>query len=58
MLNYQVVSQAAVDRCHALGAAVFVWTVDDVREARRLADLGVDGLITNDPRIFRELPSL
>lgn len=53
MLHFSVVSEAVVDRCHARGAAVLTWTVDDADLAGRLAALGVDGVITNDPRIFQ-----
>jgi glycerophosphoryl diester phosphodiesterase len=52
MLHHDLVSAAAVNRCHAVGAAVFAWTVDDSALAERLVSLGVDGIITNDPRIF------
>jgi glycerophosphoryl diester phosphodiesterase len=51
-LHYLVVSAEVVRRCHARGAAVYAWTVDDPRVYRRLAALGVDGIVTNDPRIF------
>ena len=51
-LNYLVVSRAVIARCHERGAAVFVWTVDEPRALRRLVAAGVDGVITNDPRIF------
>jgi glycerophosphoryl diester phosphodiesterase len=53
MLNSLVVSRAVVERCHALGAVVFAWTVLDRGEAQRLDELGVDGLIVDDPRIFQ-----
>jgi glycerophosphoryl diester phosphodiesterase len=51
-LSYRVVTRATVERCHELGVAVFAWTVNDPEIARRLDDLGVDGVITDDPRIL------
>jgi glycerophosphoryl diester phosphodiesterase len=53
MLHYAVVTRAAVRRCHARDAAVFAWTVDSPAMLQRLARAGVDGVITNDPRIFQ-----
>jgi glycerophosphoryl diester phosphodiesterase len=29
-----------------------VWTVDDAARIRSLEAMGVDGVITNDPRLF------
>jgi glycerophosphoryl diester phosphodiesterase len=52
MLHYSVVSPAAVERAHAHGAAVFAWTVDDDALLSQMVSAGVDGVITNDPRIF------
>jgi glycerophosphoryl diester phosphodiesterase len=52
MLHWQVISRTIVERCHALGAPVLVWTVDDPDRLRRFDELGVDGVITNDPRLF------
>jgi glycerophosphoryl diester phosphodiesterase len=54
-LHYSIASQAAIARAHELGAAVYVWTVDDIGLAQRLVDAGADGIITNDPRVFSEL---
>lgn len=42
-----------VSSAHAAGLGVFVWTVDDVAEARRLIGAGVDGLTTNRPGALR-----
>ena len=53
-LKHQVVSRSAVDRCHELGIAVLVWTVNDRALFRRLDALGVDGVISDDPRIFQQ----
>jgi glycerophosphoryl diester phosphodiesterase len=38
------------DRVHAGGALLGVWIADDPETARRLFDLGVDAVATNDPR--------
>jgi glycerophosphoryl diester phosphodiesterase len=51
-LNHRVVTRTTVERCHELGVAVFAWTVNDADVARRLGELGVDGVITDDPRIL------
>ena len=53
VLYWEVVSEGAVARCHALGAPVLVWTVDDAKLLPWLDAIGVDGVITNDPRIFQ-----
>lgn len=48
-LNAAVVSPAAIAVCHRLGAAVYVWTVNDPALARTLVESGIDGIITDDP---------
>ena len=44
-----LVDQAFVDRAHDAGLLINVWTVDDLDRICRLAELGVDAVITNDP---------
>lgn len=39
-----------LDRCHRIGLAVHFWTINDAAEARRLLELGADGIMTDDPR--------
>ena len=34
---------------------LIAWTVDDLGRMRELAEAGVDGIVTNDPRLFAEL---
>jgi glycerophosphoryl diester phosphodiesterase len=45
----RVVDQVLIDRARDAGVPVNVWTVNDPVEMRRLAALGVDGLITDRP---------
>ena len=44
-----LVDAGFVRRAHEAGLTVNVWTVDDLDRVRELADLGVDGIITNTP---------
>ncbi len=42
-------TQRFIDKCHALGLRVDYWVINDPSEARRLARLGADGVMTDDP---------
>ncbi len=43
----EMVDQALVDAVHAAGGRIIVWTVNDAADARRLRDMGVDGLCSD-----------
>jgi glycerophosphoryl diester phosphodiesterase len=53
VLHYQVASPAVIARCHALDVPALAWTVLSAEELRRLDELGVDGVIVDDPGIFQ-----
>ena len=52
MAHRLLVSRLLVERVHDAGGRLFVWTVDERSEIARLEAMGVDGVITNDPRLF------
>jgi len=54
---YGLVTKEFVDRAHALGVVVNVWTVDDPEQMRALDEMGVDAIITNVPSLCREVLS-
>ncbi len=47
--HYSLVDEEYMARAARDGRHTFVWTVDDIDEVRRLASLGVQGIITNEP---------
>jgi len=52
MLQHRLVTASSVGRAHAAGLPVLAWTVDERADLARVVAAGVDGVITNDPRIF------
>jgi len=52
MAHQVLVSARLVRAVHGAGGQLYVWTVDEAPRIRALEALGVDGVITNDPRLF------
>jgi len=52
---YTIVTREMVDKIKGSGYALIVWTVNDPREAEKLLEMGVDGIITDDPCKLREV---
>ena len=52
MCHWALVSARLVAAIDAAGGELYVWTVDDAERIAKLEDLGVTGIITNDPRLF------
>ncbi|HLY47773.1 MAG TPA: glycerophosphodiester phosphodiesterase [Solirubrobacteraceae bacterium] len=52
MVHWRLVTPRLVRRVLAAGGEIYVWTVDELPRLRSLEQLGVTGVITNDPRLF------
>lgn len=50
--HYSLVSERLIDEVHSRNMKLLTWTVNDSRELLRLAGWGVDGLISDDPRLL------
>jgi glycerophosphoryl diester phosphodiesterase len=50
--EWPLVDEGFVASVRRIGGAVIAWTVNDVAAARRLASMGVDGICTDDLRLF------
>jgi glycerophosphoryl diester phosphodiesterase len=51
----RLVTRELVQTAHRLGVRVVPWTVNDADEMTRLLDLGVDGLVTDDVALARQV---
>jgi glycerophosphoryl diester phosphodiesterase len=52
--NFTLVSKGYMAWARNRGFRVHVWTVDDIHEAQRLSQLGVDAIITNHPALIAQ----
>jgi glycerophosphoryl diester phosphodiesterase len=52
MAHQRLATPALVRAVHEAGGELYVWTIDDAAEIRRLEAMGADAVITNDPRLF------
>lgn len=51
----RVVDSTMVRAAHRAGLPLHVWTVNDEPTMRRMLDLGVDGIMTDRPRLLRDV---
>jgi glycerophosphoryl diester phosphodiesterase len=58
MAHWRLVSPRLVRAVREAGGELHVWRVDEAARIGRLERLGVTGVITNDPRLFAQLPSV
>ena len=58
MAHWLMVTPALVEAVRSGGGELYVWTVDELPRIGDLRTLGVTGVITNDPRLFAQLPSV
>ncbi len=49
-----LVGKGLVQRCHDAGVKIIPWTVNTIKEMKFLIDLGVDGLITDYPNLYKK----
>jgi glycerophosphoryl diester phosphodiesterase len=50
-----VVDGRFVEAAHARNLKVHVWTINEAAEMRRLLDLGVDGIMSDETTLLREI---
>lgn len=50
-----VVTRRMLNAVHVRGVHVHVWTIDDPQQMERLLDLGVDGLMTDRPKVLKSV---
>jgi glycerophosphoryl diester phosphodiesterase len=54
--NYRKIDPTQVKQLHEAGIRVFPWTVNSAKKIGQLLDMGVDGIITDDPRLMKKMP--
>ncbi len=55
MIHFSLISAETVRKVHEAKGLVFAWTVDDLTTLRSVHSMGVDGIASNHPELFKEL---
>ncbi len=50
-----LITRIFVDRVHSIGKVIHAWTINEAEEMHRLLDLGIDGIMTDRPKILKEV---
>ncbi len=53
--HYTLVNKEMVTYCHSRNMKVIPWTVNDIPTMQNLNTMGVDGLISDYPNLYKEL---
>lgn len=51
--NHTMVDEDMVKQCHEKGMKIIPWTVNDSKQIKKLRKMGVDGIITDYPDLFK-----
>ncbi len=54
-VHYSAISHEFIQQAHVQGKEVHVWTVDTQADMERMIRLGVDNIMTNRPKLLREI---
>ncbi len=54
-VDISLVSQGLVNRAHRRNIAVQYWTINDADDMRKLIEMGVDCIMTDDPILMKEI---
>lgn len=53
--SYYYIDSDFIEKSHNNNLKVYSWTVNDIKSAEQLRDLGIDGIITNFPQLLKEI---
>ncbi|MCU7549014.1 glycerophosphodiester phosphodiesterase [Chitinophagaceae bacterium LB-8] len=53
--HYSLVTKELIKKCHEKSIKVIPWTVNDLSEMQQLKNMGVDGLISDFPDLYKNL---
>ena len=50
-----LVGKGLIDRCHDAGIKIIPWTVNSIKDMKYLIGLGVDGVVTDYPNLYKKV---